>query len=740
MTCRKSKLIFALTALMFILTSCGKSGDTDVSPDSVFGWVAEFYTPILSIAPTSARSDGEYVYFSTTGAGGYTYNRETGEYESSGKATITEYYRWKIGSEEPENLELNALPQVSSDIMVAPDGKGNVYVCYYNCIVKYDSNGEELFRQAIDTSATSLAVDSEGHLYVLFPELYGGKLCMYNSDCTLNTEIETSGNFITTARDGSVYMTTSLSDPDIAKLNFGDPNPEIVYKNCGIYDSFVAYLDKGFLTSSGSGLYLYNTETECLEELFMWANLGINYSDVRSYCVLDDGSIVAFVGGNDTLLSGIAADTTDYVVHISQKEAANKEVITVGTFTSSTALTSSVAEFNRNSEDYVIEIKQYYDWVTDNSIGGTGYNDAVTRFHLDIVSGDCPDIICLDYDDLETYAKQDLFEDLKPYIEASGLEIMSNVSEAYTFYDKLVAIPPEVKLRLFAASSDNVGESDGVVSWTLDEMMDYINEHSDESVFDVGALKMLEYCITLNQNRFVDKENGTCSFQSDEFYELLEFCMAYNGGDDSINNYPSINIGKHDAEIYEVGLATPSDYLILQQIFDSEDITFFGFPTDNSTGILIEELNGSYAISSISEHKDAAWSFIESIITNVPNYELVSTRNGYPTDKNTREEYFTEVMSEPYTKRGILDTADNRRDVGIDMVGDKICRYYIPFEEELEPIINLLENAHVAVDNDSTILDIILENAEEYFSGEKSVEDVAKQIQSRVTIYINETK
>jgi hypothetical protein len=51
-------------------------------------------------------------------------------------------------------------------------------------------------------------------------------------------------------------MTTSLSDPDIAKLNFGDPNPEIVYKNCGIYDSFVAYLDKGFLTSSGSGLYL----------------------------------------------------------------------------------------------------------------------------------------------------------------------------------------------------------------------------------------------------------------------------------------------------------------------------------------------------------------------------------------------------------------------------------------------------------------------------------------------------
>ncbi len=60
-------------------------------------------------------------------------------------------------------------------------------------------------------------------------------------------------------------------------------------------------------------------------------------------------------------------------------------------------------------------------------------------------------------------------------------------------------------------------------------------------------------------------------------------------------------------------------------------------------------------------------------------------------------------------------------------------------QEQVDDFKAMIDGASVAGNYDSDIMDIINEEAEAYFSGDKSAEDVAALIQNRVGIYLGET-
>ena len=57
-----------------------------------------------------------------------------------------------------------------------------------------------------------------------------------------------------------------------------------------------------------------------------------------------------------------------------------------------------------------------------------------------------------------------------------------------------------------------------------------------------------------------------------------------------------------------------------------------------------------------------------------------------------------------------------------------------------EKVVALIEGTTRVANYDTTITDIVKEDCEAYFSGQKSAEDVAKLIQSKVNIYVNEQR
>ena len=66
------------------------------------------------------------------------------------------------------------------------------------------------------------------------------------------------------------------------------------------------------------------------------------------------------------------------------------------------------------------------------------------------------------------------------------------------------------------------------------------------------------------------------------------------------------------------------------------------------------------------------------------------------------------------------------------------CEVYAATPEQVQAVRELIDSSVAATNNDETILNIIQEEAQGYFEGQKSAQDVANVIQSRVQTYVSE--
>ena len=116
-----------------------------------------------------------------------------------------------------------------------------------------------------------------------------------------------------------------------------------------------------------------------------------------------------------------------------------QEVVTIGTVRPSTNLLNSVADFNRQNEDFNVSILNY-------SIGGKTYNEAREALKLDISLGKGPDICTVDWlGDTESLIAKGCFTDLSGYLDGSGMfkreDFISQALDIYSDEGQLMAIP-----------------------------------------------------------------------------------------------------------------------------------------------------------------------------------------------------------------------------------------------------------------------------------------------------------
>ena len=150
-----------------------------------------------------------------------------------------------------------------------------------------------------------------------------------------------------------------------------------------------------------------------------------------------------------------------------------------------------------------------------------------------------------------------------------------------------------------------------------------------------------------------------------------------------------------------------------------------------------------YAITSKSKVKDGAWAFIESTLSGEgENYGF-----GFPNNRSRLEQMVEDELNVEYVKDAngelVLDeNGDPIPEGGSHGIGYGNWEYYyrVPTREEVDMILDLLEGAKPVSGGDTKILSIINEEAEAFFQGQKSVEDVADIIQSRINVYVNENR
>ncbi|MCD8068336.1 MAG: hypothetical protein LUE87_05525, partial [Lachnospiraceae bacterium] len=193
-----------------------------------------------------------------------------------------------------------------------------------------------------------------------------------------------------------------------------------------------------------------------------------------------------------------------------------------------------------------------------------------------------------------------------------------------------------------------------------------------------------------------------------------------------------------EAYIYDL-----EEFQLYRAIFEGKDYIAVGYPGLGGNGTLISCSGSAYAISSRSAYKEAAADFIVSTLTEDTTWGGF----GFSVLQEELDQYFEEETTVEYL-------LDENGDPVLDEDGEAIIGgtgsgigyqdgweyWYEPCtEQDIEEFYELLNGA-VAVNaaDNSEILAIIEEEAESFFSGQKSVDDVAAIIQNRVSLYLSE--
>ncbi|MDE7269650.1 MAG: hypothetical protein K2N81_04165, partial [Acetatifactor sp.] len=170
------------------------------------------------------------------------------------------------------------------------------------------------------------------------------------------------------------------------------------------------------------------------------------------------------------------------------------------------------------------------------------------------------------------------------------------------------------------------------------------------------------------------------------------------------------------------------------------DYTFVGFPSasaksaENGEGALICGVN-QMALSAVSENMDGAWDFARYYLTDEYQKSLVSG-SSLPVNKQIFEEWAREETLRPYH----MDESGEKVEYDFFMVPQNGEAVVVPplDQKQLKQIIAYVESVTATPFENDDVMNIINEELESYFSGQKAAEDVAALIQNRVQLYVKE--
>ena len=753
----------ALATVMAVsLAACGKQdgGSQGTTDQKEYVYVPEYLEldKDTNSNYNSLTVQGDKLYYIN-----YQWNEDNGESKVSiGSYNLTD------GSKETLPIEFNSDNGGISSMQV--DADGNIYTAEYQwnategddayseqqiVLHKYDSTGAQVMEQDItdimqqdenNSYINYMCIDDQGRFYVASNEL----IRLFDTQGQFQGVVKTDSSWIQgmgEGKDGKVYVCyydDSSVNNILSEIDFDGKKVAQTYSNFPNGNgngSLSAGMEGDVLANTDTTLYEYNLADQSTTEVLNWLDCDINGNYVNYVGVTSDGKILAVINDWNT-------GETDVVklTRTKASEVAQKTPVVIGAMYTSQALQAAAVAFNKQSNEYHVTIKTYID---ENNWTETSWSDSVTAMNNDLTSGsNCPDILDMSNLDVKELAAKGAFEDMTPYLEKSSVlskdDFFDSVLSSYTFDGKLAGIPKTFTLSTIVGKASDLGDRNG---WTVDDVMEYANAHEGTALFE-GMTKsgMLSTMLAYDLDSYIDWETGKCSFDGENFQKILEFVNSfpdeYEWQDDEASTPAKIQAG--ELLLNMTGISQLTDIQEEEAMF-GEPVTYIGFPTsDGSSGTYMQS-NELYAIATKGSNKDGAWAFIEYYLEQ-PVDDMFSW--GLPATKSALDEMINEAMNVKYMTdengNQILDENGNPvPENGTSSIswGDWEYTYHTTTQEEADTLRHLIDIAKPAnTSGNDEITNIITEEAEGFFKGQKSVADVAKIIQSRVQVYVDENR
>lgn len=630
---------------------------------------------------------------------------------------------------------------------------------YY--IRTFDKDGNELSCALIPTkpeeyiSAYNMKLDEQGN--IVFPDNNTGGVRAIKADGTDAYRISgNSGDYIDillAMPGGGIGAVTYTSDGRQMLYRVNTENStldEVGELSFDMYNAVPGNGDYDFYCTNGTNFYGYNIGSEKPEKIFNWLSCDVNGSNVNVLNVAEDGTVTGCVtdwSSKDRSYS-ISLVTVSKVPYDS---VPHKEAITMAAIGINYDVADMIVKFNRSNDQYRIEVSDYSEYNNDQD----GWDAAQTKLNTEILSGNIPDIFCLSGLNYRQLAAKGILEDLYPFIdsdsELSRDDFFPNVLEAFSENGKLCTTVSGIYVSSVIGAASVVGDTPG---WTYEEFNQALATMPEGcTAFDQYVTKsdILNTCLALDMDSFVDWSSGKCSFDSQQFIDLLNFANSFPSSFDWENYEWS------DSDNVSNRLAQGRQMLVQTSAYSIEDIfynnytqflggkiTYIGYPTSSGTGNMLSQDGSGYAMSSKCEHKDAVWQLLRQFFTKEYNENLYSL--------SSRVDVFDEKAKGATT---VEYQKDDKGNYMLDENGEKIpvVRYtmwneqtgeneeiYALEPEQVQQIRDLITSTTKVADYNNSIIEIVSEQAQAFFEGQKTAEDVARLIQSKANIYVNEQR
>lgn len=415
------------------------------------------------------------------------------------------------------------------------------------------------------------------------------------------------------------------------------------------------------------------------------------------------------------------------------EDAVPRKDIALAAVNGDSGLTALAVKFNRSQEQYHVDIKNY-DSLTDL------YNAILTKETLDIID--------LSGVNVEILSRQGIFEDLRPYLEQSESfapsDFVDGILDTYTISGVLIGIPESFALRTVVGDRTLLGEDDAL---TLEGLFEIAERNPGTvPIGEVTKEEMLQYIMMFNQDAFIDWETGKCRFDSEQFRAVLEFVKRFPDSLETTKEEASLPAKIADGRVLFAiaNFHSLGNFQRYEGMF-GETAACVGFPTPEGKGGTLLSPTNAFGITSMSQYKDGAWEFIESVLEPkeiekmeprkiLEMYQIPNTR--FPSLERTLN-----ILIE-YELEEDRKWAEKGRNFGFLTYPDGwIIEFHALTQEEIDTILVLAKDAkpYFSAEEDEVIR-IIVEEALACYSGQKSPEDVAKIIQNRVQLYVDENR
>ena len=305
-------------------------------------------------------------------------------------------------------------------------------------------------------------------------------------------------------------------------------------------------------------------------------------------------------------------------------------------------------------------------------------------------------------------------------------DYFTNILEAFAIDGKLAAVPDSFIISTAVGKAEYY---EGTEAWDFSAISAVYDKYREEKLLYPGESKLdvFGFLCSGTISQYLDWQNQVCRFDSEEFKKLLAFADQFPQQmvfDENMKLRQMYADG--EALLYRCSISNVWTVGLVRELFGGQRLAWLGYPV---TGNVAESGAIMLGINVNSRQKDRAWELIKYFLSE--DYQTAYAGN-QPLHKQALAQKLEEASQVTYSQENVPVTME------LWFEGEEPVQITAITEEDREVLLGLIASVKASANVDYSLYNIVLEEVQGYFAGDRELEEVVKIIQGRVKIAMAE--